>query len=210
MENRKPSFATAEMLIRKPVADVFEARLTPAVPGAAPDPAAMDISAILRELNLSDRVELFVFDPTGAKIGQAQGVARAEDAIGIAEGDDRSVIITELLKKLWDGLSAEVKQHFLDAAKEAVKANRDRIRDPDLIYPGQVLTVPRGSSLLDALEAAGLSPAHGCRMGICNTCACGKPSGSTRHLHTGMLEHEPVTALRLCVNRAASDLTLDL
>jgi len=74
----------------------------------------------------------------------------------------------------------------------------------------RVLTVPRGSSLLDALEAAGLSPAHGCRMGICNTCACGKPSGSTRHLHTGMLEHEPVTALRLCVNRAASDLTLDL
>lgn len=90
------------------VADVFEARLTPAVPGAAPDPAAMDISAILRELNLSDRVELFVFDPTGAKIGQAQGVARAEDAIGIAEGDDRSVIITELLKKLWDGLSAVI------------------------------------------------------------------------------------------------------
>lgn len=74
----------------------------------------------------------------------------------------------------------------------------------------RVLTVPRGSSLLEALEAAGLSPAHGCRMGICNTCACGKRSGSTRHLHTGALEHEPVTALRLCVNRAASDLVLDL
>jgi ferredoxin-NADP reductase len=74
----------------------------------------------------------------------------------------------------------------------------------------RVLDVPCGSALLDALEAAGLSPAHGCRMGICNTCACGKPSGTTRHLHTGELEHEPVTALRLCVNRAASDLTLDL
>jgi len=74
----------------------------------------------------------------------------------------------------------------------------------------RVLTLPRGSSLLEALEAAGLAPAHGCRMGICNTCACGKRSGSTRHLHTGTLEHEPVTALRLCVNRAASDLVLDL
>ena len=74
----------------------------------------------------------------------------------------------------------------------------------------RVLTLPRGSSLLEALEAAGLSPAHGCRMGICNTCACGKQSGSTRHLHTGALEHEPVTALRLCVNRAASDLVLEL
>ena len=74
----------------------------------------------------------------------------------------------------------------------------------------RVLTLPRNSSLLEALEAAGLSPAHGCRMGICNTCACGKRSGSTRHLQTGALEHEPVTALRLCVNRAASDLVLDL
>ena len=74
----------------------------------------------------------------------------------------------------------------------------------------RVLTLPRGSSLLEALEAAGLTPAHGCRMGICNTCACGKRSGSTRHLQTGALEHEPVTALRLCVNRAATDLVLDL
>lgn len=74
----------------------------------------------------------------------------------------------------------------------------------------RVLTLPRGSSLLDALEAAGLAPAHGCRMGICNTCACGKRSGSTRHLLTGEFEHEPASALRLCVNRAASDLVLDL
>jgi len=74
----------------------------------------------------------------------------------------------------------------------------------------RTLTVPRGGSLLEALEAAGLAPASGCRMGICNTCACGKRSGSTRHLHTGVLEHEPVSALRLCVNRAASDLVLDL
>lgn len=74
----------------------------------------------------------------------------------------------------------------------------------------RTLTLPRGGSLLDALEAAGLKPASGCRMGICNSCACGKRSGSTRHLHTGELQHEPVSALRLCVNRAASDLILDL
>lgn len=74
----------------------------------------------------------------------------------------------------------------------------------------RVLTLPRGSSLLEALEDAGLSPAHGCRMGICNTCACGKRSGTTRHLHTGDVEREPVTALRLCVHRASSDLVLDL
>lgn len=74
----------------------------------------------------------------------------------------------------------------------------------------RVLRVAKNRSLLEALEAEGLSPASGCRMGICNTCACGKRAGSTRHLHTGELEHEPVTALRLCVTRAASDLVLEL
>ncbi|GAB3390803.1 ferredoxin reductase [Lysobacter fragariae] len=74
----------------------------------------------------------------------------------------------------------------------------------------RTLTLPRGESLLVALEAAGVKPASGCRMGICNTCACGKRAGSTRHLHTGELQHEPVSALRLCVNRATSDLVLEL
>jgi ferredoxin len=79
-----------------------------------------------------------------------------------------------------------------------------------LARSARVLTLPRGASLLEALEAAGVTPPSGCRMGICNTCACGKRAGSTRHLHTGALEHEPVTALRLCVNRASSDLILEL
>ncbi len=79
-----------------------------------------------------------------------------------------------------------------------------------LANSGRTLDVPRGMSLLAALEEAGLKPASGCRMGICNTCACGKRAGSTRHLHTGDIEHEPVSALRLCVNSAGSDLILDL
>lgn len=90
-------------------------------------------------------------------------------------------------------------------------------RDPDagevtitLALSGRTLDVPRGASLLTALEAAGLKPASGCRMGICNTCACGKRAGTTRHLHTGDVEDEPVSALRLCVNSARSDLILEL
>ena len=79
-----------------------------------------------------------------------------------------------------------------------------------LAASGRTLDVPRGASLLTALEAAGFKPASGCRMGICNTCACGKRAGSTRHLHTGAVEREPVSALRLCVNSASSDLVLDL
>lgn len=74
----------------------------------------------------------------------------------------------------------------------------------------RTLSVARGQSLLGVLEANGLKLQSGCRMGICNTCACGKRAGTTRHLHTGVLEHEPATALKLCVSAADSDLVLDL
>jgi hypothetical protein len=48
-----------------------------------------------------------------------------------------------------------------------------------LAASGRTLDVPRGQSLLSALEDAVLKPASGCRMGICNTCACGKRAGTT-------------------------------
>ncbi|HYM85874.1 MAG TPA: ferredoxin reductase [Pseudoxanthomonas sp.] len=79
-----------------------------------------------------------------------------------------------------------------------------------LAASGRTLTLARGESLLTALEAEGLRPASGCRMGICNTCACGKSSGTTRNLNTGDLAGEPVSALKLCISSAVSDLVLDL
>ncbi len=79
-----------------------------------------------------------------------------------------------------------------------------------LAASGRSLTLPRGVSLLEALEAEGLKPAHGCRMGLCNTCACGKSAGTTRDLSTGTLHGEPTAALKLCVSSATSDLVLDL
>ncbi len=74
----------------------------------------------------------------------------------------------------------------------------------------KVLELSAGQSILSALEAQGIQPASGCRMGICNTCTCQKLSGITQDLQTGELEAEPQTALKLCVSRAYSDLILDL
>jgi ferredoxin-NADP reductase len=79
-----------------------------------------------------------------------------------------------------------------------------------LALSGRTLNVPAGEALLPALEAQGLQLPSGCRMGICNTCSCPKASGTTQHLHTGDIEEVPTTALRLCVSRACTDLTLDL
>ncbi|TWI14327.1 ferredoxin reductase [Aerolutibacter ruishenii] len=79
-----------------------------------------------------------------------------------------------------------------------------------LAASGRTLEVPRGMPLLAALEAEGIKPAAGCRMGICNTCACGKRSGTSRDLHTGEATTEPLSALKLCVSSAVSDLVIDL
>lgn len=74
----------------------------------------------------------------------------------------------------------------------------------------RTLTVPRGTPLLAALEALGVSVASGCRRGICNTCACEKRSGTSLDLLTGTSTRDAVSALRLCVSAAATDLVLEL
>ena len=79
-----------------------------------------------------------------------------------------------------------------------------------LTRSGKRLRVPRARSLLEGLEAAGLRPKHGCRMGICNTCVCTRQSGATRHLHDGRHETEPDAAVRLCVSVPLGDVEIDL
>jgi len=69
--------------------------------------------------------------------------------------------------------------------------------------------IPSGVPLLEALEAQGIKPAYGCRIGICNTCSCEKKSGSTSDSRNGNVFAEP-GAVRLCINSATSDLTLEL
>lgn len=72
------------------------------------------------------------------------------------------------------------------------------------------LSVPVGQSILAALEAAGIAHPSGCRMGLCNTCACPKLSGTTEHLIHRDQRHDADVALRVCVSTAKTDLLLDL
>ncbi len=65
-------------------------------------------------------------------------------------------------------------------------------------------------SLLEQLERAGERPAHGCRMGICNTCRCRKVSGVTEDVTTGVVSSAPDEEIRLCVSIARTDLALEL
>ena len=75
---------------------------------------------------------------------------------------------------------------------------------------GTKLRVSRELSLLEALEAEGVQPTYGCRRGICNRCACTRFSGSTIDTNSGERDDSQHSPVRICVNRADSDLELDL
>ena len=74
---------------------------------------------------------------------------------------------------------------------------------------GEVTENP-GISLLEGAEAAGLRPAHGCRMGICHTCTATRLSGCTRDLRSGELSSDPDDRIQICVSAPVGDVEMDL
>lgn len=74
----------------------------------------------------------------------------------------------------------------------------------------QTFAAHSGQPLLVAAEQAGLSPPHGCRIGICRSCQCRKRSGVVENLLTGELCSEPNQLIQLCISSARSALTLDI
>lgn len=73
------------------------------------------------------------------------------------------------------------------------------------------VTAPNtGASLLDQAEAAGLTPEHGCRMGICFSCTSVKTHGCTRNLRTGETNSDPDTEIQLCISAPVGDVAIDI
>lgn len=79
-----------------------------------------------------------------------------------------------------------------------------------LVRSGRTVLTQQSETLLEQLERAGEQPAHGCRMGICNTCVCRKTSGVVEDIVTGVVSSEPDEDIRLCVSRARTDIELAL
>ncbi|HEY5319188.1 MAG TPA: 2Fe-2S iron-sulfur cluster-binding protein, partial [Solirubrobacteraceae bacterium] len=67
-----------------------------------------------------------------------------------------------------------------------------------------------GATLLEQAQAAGLTPAHGCRMGICHTCTCRKLAGETRNVLTGEVSCAEDVDIQICVSVPVGSVTLDL
>jgi ferredoxin-NADP reductase len=78
---------------------------------------------------------------------------------------------------------------------------------------GRALRIPADQSILDVLEAEGLTLAWSCREGTCGTCETAVLAGTPEHRDEVLTpaERESGSVMMICVSRARSDsLTLDL
>jgi nucleoid-associated protein YgaU len=74
-------------------------------------------------------------------VGNTQGVAQVDDQIRVEKSEPEAVMYTV---RPGDSLSKIAKSHYGDAMKYMAifEANKPMLKDPDKIYPGQVLRIP--------------------------------------------------------------------
>ena len=75
--------------------------------------------------------------------GNIAGVAAVEDELQVSSGDAGTAPVFHTVVK-GDTLSAISKKHYGSANKyhQIFEANKPMLKDPDKIYPGQVLRIP--------------------------------------------------------------------
>lgn len=74
-------------------------------------------------------------------VGNVNGIARVDDRLEVVAPEPPAVFYTVVRG---DTLSKIAKQHYGNAMKYPVifEANKPMLKDPDKIYPGQVLRIP--------------------------------------------------------------------
>lgn len=108
------------------------------------------------------------------------------------------------------GISEKLNSERFQAKKAPADANAagGKVR---FVVSHFVAQADGSTPLLKVAEAAGLNPAHGCRMGICHGCDAVLRSGEVRDLRTGtkISCHDNVR-VQLCVSAAAGDVDLEI
>lgn len=167
------------------------------------------------------RLQVVVTHEAPTVPGVAQGFISAEQLAQLVPSLTEQQVFAcgpggfiETARELCEGRSqAFAAEGFTPAAPMALPASagaQARTVRVTLQRTGRELQLSTGLSLLDALEAEGLNPPSGCRMGVCHTCVCPRIEGTTQDMQSGQTQSESDMAVRLCVSRACTDLTLDL
>jgi tetrachlorobenzoquinone reductase len=148
--------------------------------------------------------------------GESEGVPLDIEAVVAASPSDAHIYccgpprMLQAFERAMAGRRADLAhvEHFAAGRQSAPGGFSIRIRSSS-----QVLPVPIGSSILDALEAAGISVPSSCRDGVCGACQVGVIDGIPDHRDSvlSMQEKEANDAIMVCCSGSSSKvLTLDL
>lgn len=104
-------------------------------------------------------------------------------------------------------------ERFAARPRDAVAQGQERKFDVELARTGGTIHIPAEMGILEALEAAGMSPFNSCREGICGTCETAVLAGIPDHRDSLLSDEERAAGdtMMICVGRSLSDrLVLDL
>ncbi|MDQ0769481.1 ferredoxin-NADP reductase [Pseudarthrobacter defluvii] len=128
-------------------------------------------------------------------------------------GPQKLLDALETASKSWDDASAFHCERFsLEPAEPSAGTSTDSAFTLELA-DGMEVPVPANSSVLEALEAAGINVPNSCREGICGTCETPVIAGDIDHRDTLLSpqEREEGATMMICVSRCKSPrLVLDL
>jgi stearoyl-CoA 9-desaturase NADPH oxidoreductase len=118
--------------------------------------------------------------------------------------------LIEATRALWAGDGVECRVHSESFLAARLLAVAGEAGGNVLFALSGVESVSNGVTLLEQAEQAGLSPAFGCRMGICHTCTTRKRAGQVRNINSGELSSCEQEEIRPCVSVPAGDVELEL
>ena len=97
---------------------------------------------------------------------------------------------------------------FTEPQKHAPDDKPFRVR---LARSGAVVDVPAGTTILDAIRAAGHQAASSCESGTCGTCRTRLIAGEADHRDLVLADSERADNIMICVSRARSgELVIDM
>jgi len=113
-------------------------------------------------------------------------------------------------RALWANKGLEKQVHGESFLPPRVRTGPDEVNGSVRFAASDVEVTGGAMTLLEHAEQAGLTPAYGCRMGICHTCTCRKLSGQVRNINSGELSSSEAQDIQICSSVPVGDVELDL
>jgi phthalate 4,5-dioxygenase reductase subunit len=95
--------------------------------------------------------------------------------------------------------------HFEAFSEAETRKPHDKPFKVRMARSGATIEVPVGTTILEAIRAAGYDAPSSCESGSCGTCRTRLVAGEVDHRDLVLAEHEKHSNIMICVSRAMTD-----